>query len=431
MKFLQVHTYYPGYLPQFEKENPACQLASHKRQTEMLLADGFAASHLFAPHLPHPQFESRFIAANWPLAQQTWAVENGVSPKLHPSLILQKQIAAFQPDVIYFTNPIAFDSRFVRSLEKRPTLVMGWRAAEVPADTDWSDFDLIISNNPPTLREAVEHGARAVEPFSPGFPQFIADAMRGVEESVDVSFCGSWSYAHGIRNKIWTDLSKTLLRRDTSFQLQFHIFADDPAQLPLAISMHDQGAKFGLAMHRALKQSRISLNALSHVGETISANMRLFEIAGTGGFQLMEHHSDITNYFEPGKEIVTYTGVPDMVEKIEHYLAHPEERRLISQRGQERCLTQHSMKNRVLEFAALVERYLGVVRSHPAEVKRKVQKWTPALDNSPKDEIKALRKQLARNEEKLAQKEKELNTIKGSWVWRSMRWMGPRTSAKK
>ena len=422
MKLLQVHTFYPGYLAKFDAGNPGLALASYRRQIELIIADGFSGTHLIAPHLAKEQFDAQLIAANWPLAQQTWAKENGVSPKLHPYLILQKQISQMKPDVIYFTNPIVFDSRFVRSLEWKPKLIIGWRAAEVPKDTDWTEFDAIISNNPPTLVEATEHGAKAVERFAPGFPRFLADAVKDEEEQNDAVFIGSWSSAHTIRNKIWIELSKSLLKRDCGFGLRYHLLADDPAHLPLAASMHDHGARFGLAMHREIKRARVNLNALSHVGETISANMRLFEIAGTGGFQLMEYHSDITNYFEPGREIASYTGVPDMIEKIEHYLAHPEERRAIARAGQERCLREHSMERRVNDFAEIVRTHLARTYSSEKAAKSKPASWSPP-SSGIQDELKAEKKRTTKLEEKLRAAEAELAQIKGSVAWKSSRWI--------
>ena len=362
MKFLQVHTYYGPYLQGFASHHPELELCSHQAAMKSLLADGFGACHLLASHLDPREFDSRLLIPNFIEGQDAWCREFGFNPHERPDDLLRRQIAEVDPDVLYLSDPVTYDSAFVRSLSKRPALVLGWRAAPVLPTTDWSEFDVMVSNHEPTLQVAIQRGAKAIERFRPGFPHFLADAVKGEPEDSDVTFCGQWSTDHAVRNQWWLNLAKATLTQPRDFQLDYYLMAHAPRSLPAAVAMFNRGPRFGLEMHRALRRSRICLNAMIDMGQGQSANMRLFEIAGTGAFQLMEHHDDIGSIFEPGAEIETYRSHEELLEKIFYYLDHPAERRAIAKRGQERCLRDYSIERRARDFEGIIRRHLEVSR---------------------------------------------------------------------
>ena len=53
---------------------------------------------------------------------------------------------------------------------------------------------------------------------------------------------------------------------------------------------------------------------------------------------LHERNPDVLELFEEGKEIECYATVEELVEKIDYYLAHPEERKAIAEAGHRRCV---------------------------------------------------------------------------------------------
>lgn len=430
MKFLQIHTFYESYLREFSVRNLHLGVASHDKAMKTLLADGFSACHLIAPHLDSRFFDSKLVVANYSEGQQAWRRENGYEGAVAIGTdVLRKQVEQFAPDVLYFGDPIAYDSAFVRTLSKRPSLVMGWRAAPVPDSTDWSEFDLMLSHHSPTLSLALERGAGSVAHFHPGFPRFIADAVRDEPEGADVVFAGQWSPAHTMRNQTWLDLAKATLSQSRDFSIEYYFACHAPQSLPAAVSMFNKGGKFGLDMHRALKRGRVCLNAIIDMAQGMSANMRLFEIAGTGAFQLMEHHSDIGQYFEPDVEIATYRDGNELLEKLFYYLDHPEERREIARRGQKRCLTDHCMEKRVGDFQDLVITALkrrGTIA--PRKVQAPVQtaaatqiKAAKEKERAAKTKVKSLQKKLKRTQKQLESKDTEVRQIKRTVTWKLLK----------
>jgi spore maturation protein CgeB len=73
---------------------------------------------------------------------------------------------------------------------------------------------------------------------------------------------------------------------------------------------------------------------------------RDFEIPMSGGFYLTEDHPELTVAFHPGEEILTYSGIEDLLQKIKHYLNHPAEAEAIRKKGYARALKDHSWEMR-------------------------------------------------------------------------------------
>ena len=103
---------------------------------------------------------------------------------------------------------------------------------------------------------------------------------------------------------------------------------------------------------KAIACSRIQLNTL-HIGEVFSVNVRTFELAGAGGFQLCQNKHDLPGLFIPDKEIVTYSSVDELREKIDWYLGHEDERKAIADAGMKRAWRDHFYELRVRRLLAM------------------------------------------------------------------------------
>lgn len=79
---------------------------------------------------------------------------------------------------------------------------------------------------------------------------------------------------------------------------------------------------------------------------------RNFEIPGCGGFQLSGRAENLNEYYAEGKEIVTFTGVRELVERARYFLAHPDERQAIADAGYARTRREHTYEKRFNEIFA-------------------------------------------------------------------------------
>ncbi|UIJ38816.1 glycosyltransferase [Desulfobaculum bizertense] len=102
----------------------------------------------------------------------------------------------------------------------------------------------------------------------------------------------------------------------------------------------------------------LNLHSSVHVDKLVSGgdfvNPRTFELAACGAFQLVDERSLMSELFY-SDELATFETLPELHEKIEYFLANPEERQAFVQRARERVLKDHTYDQRMqtlLDFIA-------------------------------------------------------------------------------
>jgi len=78
---------------------------------------------------------------------------------------------------------------------------------------------------------------------------------------------------------------------------------------------------------------------------TISAGH--FETTAAGGFLLCQHHPQVAEHFEIGKECDTFADENELIEKVRYYVEHPDKRMEIAQAGRRRTLAHHLLRHRL------------------------------------------------------------------------------------
>jgi len=73
---------------------------------------------------------------------------------------------------------------------------------------------------------------------------------------------------------------------------------------------------------------------------------RVFEIPGAGGFLLTSQADGLTDYYVPGREIAVFDGPDDLVEKVQYYLSHDQEREAMRRAGYLRTQREHTYEKR-------------------------------------------------------------------------------------
>jgi spore maturation protein CgeB len=99
-------------------------------------------------------------------------------------------------------------------------------------------------------------------------------------------------------------------------------------------------------------RARISLG-FSSVGQThlegeriLQVRLRDFEAPMSGAFYMVEEMPELRQFYEIGREVVTYDGPEDLVEKCRYYLEHDAERERIRVAGHTRALRDHTWQRR-------------------------------------------------------------------------------------
>ena len=96
----------------------------------------------------------------------------------------------------------------------------------------------------------------------------------------------------------------------------------------------------------AFSSATVSLNTLS-LREGNAMNCRAFEVAGCGGYQVMEHRPVVSDFFEPGKEILLYRNLEELKEQINRGLKDSAFNKSVRAAAAKRAVAEHTYEHRL------------------------------------------------------------------------------------
>ncbi|MDQ0874557.1 spore maturation protein CgeB [Paenibacillus sp. V4I3] len=112
-------------------------------------------------------------------------------------------------------------------------------------------------------------------------------------------------------------------------------------------------SKIVINNHRSYDDSTL-FNRNSNKLPAVSINPRTFEISACCAFQLSDVRQELHRYYEVGKEIETYSSPTELIEKIDYYLNHEDERHEIARRGHSKTLINHTYTKRLVTLLKVV-----------------------------------------------------------------------------
>lgn len=125
----------------------------------------------------------------------------------------------------------------------------------------------------------------------------------------------------------------------------------DASALP---KVHNRGGASTLTeMPKVFQASKINLNMTMRPIET-GLSLRVWDVLGCGGFLLTNYQAELPSYFEIGKDLDAYESLPELLEKVQYYLTHEEERIEIAIHGYEKTARLHSYENRLAEMMQMI-----------------------------------------------------------------------------
>lgn len=110
--------------------------------------------------------------------------------------------------------------------------------------------------------------------------------------------------------------------------------------------MHQGRAVYNFDKVRAFKGAKIVVNNLLY-SETWGVNVRTFEAAGAGAFQMVDWRPGLGQLFEDGKELIAFRSMADLRQKIDYWLPREAERRAIAEAGMRRAHAEHTYAQRL------------------------------------------------------------------------------------
>jgi spore maturation protein CgeB len=112
------------------------------------------------------------------------------------------------------------------------------------------------------------------------------------------------------------------------------------------------GAKIVLNIHRSYDDPYLKKN--THRVKADTPNNRVFEIAACRAFQLTDERLDLSRFFQPEQEIITYRTLDELKEKISFYLPRRKLCQKIAHRAFERTMKEHQYEHRLRKILKLV-----------------------------------------------------------------------------
>lgn len=79
-------------------------------------------------------------------------------------------------------------------------------------------------------------------------------------------------------------------------------------------------------------------------------NFRNFEVPACGPLLVTEDVPELARFFRPGEEVVAFQDVSDLRQKLDYYLAHPDQAQAIARRGRRRAHAEHTFVHRMTEL---------------------------------------------------------------------------------
>lgn len=209
-------------------------------------------------------------------------------------------------------------------IRKEKSIVIGWLfdvAIRFEYYSQWliPYIDYFIVDDREVLVKFKELNAWATQAICTG-PGIDVD-WTTQNEMFDISFIGSF---RANREQYINEIKKS--------NFSIHLFGES-------------GGKFvsNEGMLKIYEASRINLNfSMNYTNTKLAIKARIFEVCLSGGFLLTEYFPGIEDYFEIDREIVCFTNSQEMLEKIEYYLNHDDERRKIAKAGWERANREYS-----------------------------------------------------------------------------------------
>lgn len=324
-----------------------------------------------------------FVAYHtWEFAQRAWARERGLRPKAETwmSDLLTAQIEAFEPDVL-FINGWELGVHYVQALRQRfPSLkkVVGYDGITCHNPDLFHGTDVVLAPLKETAEFYQKHGLVG-HFFKRGFEANILESLEKRPATIPASFVGSVCFggrAHNERLRLLDYVS----RRSP---LQLFLAIQPARQIPRIVASNvahrripswrslisditaywhlardHRPAVFGKEMYQTMADSAVSLNCHIDAAGASAGNIRLFEATGVGSCLLTDWKSNLHEFFEADREVVTFRSREECVDKLTFLTQNPRQREAIARSGQQRTLKEHNVQTEIVRFAETLARLL-------------------------------------------------------------------------
>lgn len=230
-----------------------------------------------------------------------------------------------------------------------------------------------------------EKNANKYDLFTKELPEYLIGYINGliaaqqnllgydvIYDSISDEFCDEFIKYSGIKfrpdyynNKKYfisqyminykcTEIERKKLLNDISQNHNINLYTlSDSSMLPKVINHGPADSR--TVMPKIFNLSKINLNITLRSIQT-GIPLRIYDVLGCGGFLITNYQSELTELFTPGEDLVMYESHADLLEKIDYYLTHEDERMQIAYNGYNKVHTEHSLISRVSVLLSILSK---------------------------------------------------------------------------
>jgi spore maturation protein CgeB len=405
LKIAFLTSIYPAHAEKIYRDNPSLKDKSSDEQAEFIRWHALSSYVRWFELLEDEGFELSGFNHNLTAVSLSWAKENRFQTKTsNPIMEIGKEkIIRFKPDIIFCFAPPSYLSNnylheIVASLEKKPKLIT-WYGANVGDESIFNFFDLTLSNSKHLVDKLREKGIKA-DFLQHAFDPIILEKIKIPSERTNrVSFFGnldlttkdfrgrtyllekvfqetgkldvygqfsSFSNQQRIKYKLIESRSNVSRIANKVFPTKKLEYWANPSNLPAAPQALSRKFErrikqpcYGHEMLEALSKYSIALNYHNNHTGDCACNMRLFEATGVGCALLTDYKNDLKDYFEEGKEVLTFKSVDDLIEKINFLTSNPNQAKEIGTNAQKRVLKEHTTEIQIERLSGIIKTNFG------------------------------------------------------------------------
>ena len=410
MRLLKLGIYHPTYLQDFYAKRSELKRQPYLVQHGVLIDDCFGSSNFWTDALTELNYQTTDIIANAEFLQTTWASENGVNFDENDWLfeIAAAQIKRFRPDVLLVADYSTFSADFLKNIRRECSsvrLILGWCGAPYNDSSVFREWDIALSCVPELVADFRAKGISSHHVNHAFAPRILNRLNLKSEPNIDFAFVGSilkqnqfhiererllLELVKSTNLRIWSDVKRPSRKQrlNVFVRRKAHDFvtaarrASVPEQLlntlPLVrkiagwdapptleqyvderIARRTHSPIFGLEMFQQLRDARVVFNNHIDISPISASSMRLFETTGVGACLLTDWKENLSELFEPDKEVLTYRTAAECVEKVIYILEHEDERCSIAAAGQLRTLREHTFENRAARIDEIIRKNIN------------------------------------------------------------------------
>ncbi|MDE6024655.1 MAG: glycosyltransferase [Lachnospiraceae bacterium] len=146
-----------------------------------------------------------------------------------------------------------------------------------------------------------------------------------------------------------TQMDRTMICNSLATKYKTRIYTyEKPVGLIPEVEVHN-GVDYMEEMPKVFFNSKINLN-ISLRSIFTGIPLRAFDVMGSGGFLMSNRQKDMDGLFIDGVDYVAFDSIEDLVDKVEYYLHHEDERIKILVHGYRKVCSYHTYQHRINEI---------------------------------------------------------------------------------